>query len=99
MGTVDWVLRGVVFEHGGVAPGWLPPGAAIPPATPLVNVLCDLELQGSDAEGYLLICNSLDPNYSGAPYGWDLWYETLEAAEKAAADLLGVDVLYWVHRN
>jgi hypothetical protein len=84
-------ITGIPFQIGGEPhSGWLPPGAAIPLPTPIRNLVVDLEIQGNDTGGYLLICSSSDETY-----GWDTWHQTLAEAENTAADWFGVKPSQW----
>ncbi|MEX2115215.1 MAG: hypothetical protein WD845_18625 [Pirellulales bacterium] len=69
--------------------GWLPPGAAIPPPTPELDVLVDLEIQ-FDGGGYLVICQAQDGSFC-----WDHWYESLDDAVTGAVENYGVDAHHW----
>lgn len=83
-------VRGVPFQFGGEEhSGWLPPGAAIPLPTPIVNVLLDVEIR-FDGHGYSLCWLSQD-----GTIGSDLWLESLADAELVAAEDFGIAASQW----
>lgn len=69
--------------------GWLPPNAAVPPPTPVEDVLLDLEI-AEESGGYLLCWSSRDGRHVG-----DLWFERIEDAEQQAARDFGAEVGRW----
>ncbi len=82
----DLMVRLGGEEHA----GWLPPGAAKPPPTPVRDVLVDLSIE-FDESGYFLICAAQDESFC-----WDGWYQTLTEAEAAALRGYGVGPGDWI---
>lgn len=92
-------MTGLAFRFGGVEhSGWLPPGAAKPLPTPIVDVVIDVEIVPLDIDAdpippdssYLLCWQSRDGRYGG-----DTWYQTLADAEEAAAETFGIQAGDW----
>lgn len=85
----------VLVEHGGqVHEGWLPAGAAVPPPVARVVVECDVIIT-QDSGSFLLECSAIDPEHWMAPYTWDTWHESLDAALAEAASQLGITEQDW----
>jgi hypothetical protein len=83
-------IEGVLHRDGGeVHRGWLPPGAAIPLPTPVRDLVLNLMVEELDG-GYLLIGVSQDGSMD-----FDFWFDTLEAAIKAADEWFGVPASDW----
>jgi hypothetical protein len=86
---------GILLRLGGEEPsGWLPPGAAKPLATPVRDVLVDIEIHRNGPNDCLLICAAQDGSFC-----WDNWYESIADAERAAAEEYGVDQSRWTLAN
>jgi hypothetical protein len=83
-------IRGVDVAFGGEEPsGWLPPGAARPPHTPVQTVKLDIEIL-DDGDGFVLSWKGPSANYSN-----DTWHQTVEAAVEAARLRFGIDSSEW----
>ena len=83
-------VNGLPFQFGGEEhSGWLPQGAATPLPTPVENVILDVEIE-FDGGGYLLCWNAREGSRSG-----DMWFETLNLAEEAAAEEFGISKSQW----
>lgn len=61
--------------------GWAVAGQVSELPSPVRVLALTLEIEGSDRDGYLLLCDSEDHSIWG-----DWWYETVALAEEAAAD-------------
>jgi hypothetical protein len=70
--------------------GWLPPDAATPLPTPIQHLLLDLEIDGNEREGYLIIGRSQDGSFE-----WDTWYKALAEALAAANADFGISADDW----
>ena len=69
--------------------GWLPPGAADPRPEPVREVTFNLEIL-FDGEGWLLVFDSLHPEFCG-----DTWHESLEDAERQPQEDFGIEPSQW----
>lgn len=80
------------FRSGGVPhSGWLPPGAATPKPTPVVHHRLDAAIVRV-GEGWILEWSSADDT----SFFGDNFYEQLEGAERAAAEMFGIHPSDWV---
>ena len=70
--------------------GWLPPGAAQPPPTPIIDVLLNLEIVIADGSGYFLQYRSANTSYIS-----DTWHEDLEGAIEQAKFQFGIEPREW----
>ena len=68
--------------------GWLPPGAAEPPATPVVHLAVDLVIEG-DEKGAMLYWDGSDGSH------YDYWRESVEGAMEQAELSWGVHPHEW----
>jgi hypothetical protein len=73
--------------------GWIPRGATEPLPEPAREVSLDVRIE-KDPGGFLLITSSTDKSISG-----DTWHETLESAERAALQRLGISSADWETTN
>src|SRR5436189_6459404 len=85
---------GLPFRFGGIEhSGWLPSGAAKPLPTPMEDVVLDVEIE-SIPGGFILFWQSRD----GLKFA-DSWFITLEQAEEAARNQLGIERDQWIAAN
>jgi hypothetical protein len=70
--------------------GWLPPGAAKPLDEPVRHVLLDLEIEGDESAGFLVVATAQDGSLC-----WDNWYSSLTDAQIAAEADYGVTIDDW----
>jgi hypothetical protein len=89
MSVIKQVLGHHVTFGGELHSGWLPESAAVPKPTPTNEVALNITIE-SDGGGYLLCWVSSDRAIAG-----DLWYQTLDDAERAASEDFGVTVNQW----
>jgi hypothetical protein len=73
--------------------GWLPESASRPLATPVRDLLFDLEIQ-FDGFGYLLCYASQNGELNG-----DTWHKTLQEAEDVALEEFRVRYEQWQESN
>jgi hypothetical protein len=87
------------FMTGGIQhSGWLPPGAAVPRQTPIVQLRLDVAIEPTDG-GYLLVWSAQpsgeapasEPRMSG-----DTWHQTIAEAEGAAEEMFGIKSEHWM---
>lgn len=84
-------VTGLAVQFGGEEhSGWLPPGAAKPLPTPIVNAVLDVEIV-FDGFGFLLCWRSRDGFYAN-----DTWHETLAEAERCATERFGIECQDWI---
>jgi hypothetical protein len=77
--------------------GWLPPGAAVPPDTPVVDLALDLSIIEEGPGSYLLEWHPSTPGLgSGQPYESDSWHPSIEEALKQAELWFGIPADGWV---
>ncbi|HEV8139256.1 MAG TPA: hypothetical protein VGP81_05755 [Pyrinomonadaceae bacterium] len=89
MNVVKQVLGHHVISGGESHSGWLPKGAAVPKPMPTSDVALDITIE-FDGGGYLLCWRSSASGITG-----DLWYQTLDDAERGAAENFGVSTDEW----
>jgi hypothetical protein len=80
-----------VVTFGGEGPsGWLPPGAAVPKATPQVDVQLRLSIVREDDAGFLLVWEGPNRRYCG-----DTWHSSVAEAVEQAQRSFGVSPDEW----
>ena len=90
MSTIVKQIKGHHLTVGGEShAGWLPAGATTPLATPARDVAFNITIE-FDGSGYLLCYTSDDGALAN-----DSWHQTLDEAEQAAAEYLGVSGDQW----
>jgi hypothetical protein len=89
MTVVKQILGHHVTFGGKTHSGWLPQGAMIPRPTPTRDVTLNITIE-SDGAGYLLCWASSDLEITG-----DLWFQTLDDAERAATENFAVTADQW----
>lgn len=83
-------LRGVRVEFSGEPnSGWLPPEAAVPPATPARVTLLDFEIR-EESGGFLLLWSGPATTDAG-----DTWHPSLDGAIEQARLWFGIDPRDW----
>ena len=83
---------GVPHRYGGEPHvGWLPPGAATPPPTPVRHATLDVTIEDDGGSGYLLVFASREAD---GPCG-DFWFGSLADAEAAAEETFGIEPGRW----
>jgi hypothetical protein len=84
-------VLGLPFRFGGEEhSGWLPPGAAMPLPTPIEDVVLDVEIEAIEG-GFIFFWQSRDGSRIG-----DSWHRTLQEAEEAAREELGIERDQWI---
>ena len=77
--------------------GWLPQGAVPPQPTPEVELRLELVIR--EVEGGFLLewrpMETAEGQRVEAPFAGDLWFESLEEAERAATNDFGVSRVDW----
>jgi hypothetical protein len=90
MRVVRRVLNRTVRFGGEEHSGWLPPGAAQPLLTPIIDVPLNLEIVSGDGSGYFLQYRSANTSYIG-----DTWHEDLEGTIEQAKLQFGIEPGEW----
>jgi hypothetical protein len=84
------LLNRIIRFGGEEHSGWLPPGAAQPLPTPIIEVPLNLEIVSGDGSGYFLRRSSTNTSYIG-----DSWHASLEDAIEQARFEFGIEPSEW----